>query len=154
MDEQYRHVYKQAQDMDGVNYYGTVSNDKIREELTKNHIMAYPSVYMETACISAMEAMSAKCMVVCPNLGALPETCANFAWMYGYEPAPEKHIAVHSHILGKAIETYRKDETQTLLSLQKTYFDTFYNWDMRMNQWNQFLESIKLRIELGEDDTT
>ena len=78
-------------------------------------------VYMETACISAIEAMSAKCMVVCPNLGALPETCANFAWMYGYEPAPEKHIAVHSHILGKAIETYRKDETQVLLNLQKTY---------------------------------
>ena len=116
--------------------------------------MAYPSVYMETACISAIEAMSAKCMVVCPNLGALPETCSNFAWMYGYEPGPEKHIAVHSHILGKAIETYRKDETQTLLSLQKTYFDTFYNWDMRINQWNQFLESIKMRIELEKDDTT
>jgi len=41
-----------------------------------------------------------------------------------------------------------------LLSLQKTYFDTFYNWDMRMNQWNQFLESVKLRIEMGKDDTT
>ena len=116
--------------------------------------MAYPSVYMETACISAIEAMSAKCMVVCPNLGALPETCSNFAWLYGYEPNPEKHIAVHSHILGKAIESYRKDETETLLSLQKTYFDTFYNWDMRMNQWNQFLESIKMRIEMGKDDTT
>ena len=81
MDEQYRHVYKKANDMESVNYHGTVSNDKIREELQKNHIMAYPSVYMETACISAIEAMSAKCMVVCPNLGALPETCANFAWM-------------------------------------------------------------------------
>jgi len=154
MDEQYRHVYKAAQDMDGVNYHGTVSYDQIREELTKNHIMAYPSVYMETSCISAIEAMSAKCMVVCPNLGALPETCANFAWMYGYEPAPEKHIAVHSHILGRAIESYRKDETEILLRLQKTYFDTFYNWDMRMNQWNQFLESIKMRIELEKNDTT
>ena len=109
---------------------------------------------METSCISVIEAMSAKCMVVCPNLGALPETCANFAWMYGYEPNPEKHIAVHSHILGKAIESYRKDETELLLSLQKTYFDTFYNWDMRMNQWNQFLESVKLRIEMGKDDIT
>ena len=78
--------------------------------------MAYPSVYMETACISAIEAMSAKCMVVCPNLGALPETCANFAWMYGYEPNPEKHISVHAHILGKAIENYWATETQTLLT--------------------------------------
>ena len=149
-DDEYQPLYDACLDTPNVNYHGTVSNDKIREELQKNHIMAYPSVYMETACISAIEAMSAKCMVVCPNLGALPETCANFAWMYGYEPGPEKHVAVHAHILGKAIETYHKDETQTLLSLQKTYYDTFYNWEMRMNQWTQFLESLKFRIENTE----
>ena len=74
MDEQYRHVYKKAEEMDQVNYSDTVSNDTIREELTKNHIMAYPSTYMETACITALESLSAKCMVVCPNLAALPET--------------------------------------------------------------------------------
>ena len=147
MDEQYRHIYKQANDMEQVNYHGTVSNNKIREELEKNHIMAYPSVYMETACISAIESMSAKCMVVCPNLGALPETCANFAWMYGYEPNPEKHIAVHAHILGKAIENYWATETQTLLTLQKSYFDMFYDWELRMNQWNTFLKSLQFRLE-------
>ena len=147
MDEQFRHVYKQAEDMSDVNYHGTVSNEQIREELQKNHIMAYPSVYMETACIAAMEAMSAKCMVVCPNLGALPETCSNFAWMYGYEPNPEKHMAVHAHILGKAIESFWKDETQTLLTLQKTYFDMFYDWELRMNQWTTFLNSLKYKLE-------
>jgi UDP-glucose:(glucosyl)LPS alpha-1,2-glucosyltransferase len=147
MDEQYRHIYKQAEDMGDVNYHGTVSNEQMREELQKNHIMAYPSVYMETACIAAMEAMSAKCMVVCPNLGALPETCSNFAWMYGYEPNPEKHMAVHAHILGKAIESFWKDETQTLLTLQKTYFDMFYDWELRMNQWTTFLNSLKYKLE-------
>ena len=154
MDEQFRHVYKKAEDMPQVNYSGSISNDEIRKNLENMHVFAYPSTYMETACITAIEAMSAKCMVVCPNLGALPETCANFAWMYGYEPDPKKHVTVHSHILGKAIETYHKDETQSLLSLQKTYFDTFYNWEMRMNQWNQFLQSVKMRIEMSKDDTT
>ena len=86
-------------------------------------------------------------MVVCPNLGALPETCANFAWMYGYEPNPEKHMAVHAHILGKAIESFWKDETQTLLTLQKTYFDMFYDWELRMNQWTTFLNSLKYKLE-------
>ena len=147
MDEQFRHVYKAAQEMNDVNYHGTVSNDQIREELTKNHIMAYPSVYMETACISAMEAMSAKCMVVCPNLGALPETCANFAWMYGYEPDPGRHIAVHAHILARAINSYWLDETQALLNLQRGYYNMFYNWDIRINQWKAFLESLKIGIE-------
>ena len=147
MDEQYRHVYKKAEEMDQVNYSDTVSNDTIREELTKNHIMAYPSTYMETACITAIESMSAKCMVVCPNLAALPETCANFAWMYGYEPDPGRHVTVHAHILARAIDSYWKDETQSLLTLQKNYFDMFYNWDIRKNQWIAFLESLKMGIE-------
>ena len=147
MDEQYRHVYKKAEDMDQVNYNSSVSNDTIREELTKNHIMAYPSTYMETACITALESLSAKCMVVCPNLAALPETCANFAWLYGYEPDPGRHVAVHAHILARAIDAYWKDETQSLLNLQKSYFDMFYNWDIRINQWTAFLESLKMGIE-------
>ena len=54
MDEQFRHVYKQPEDMDDVNYHGSVSNEQIREELQKNHI-TYPSVYMETLCICPME---------------------------------------------------------------------------------------------------
>ena len=66
-----------------------------------------------------------------------------------------RNILRFIHIfLEEAIESYRKDETEVLLSLQKTYFDTFYNWDMRMNQWNQFLESIKMRIEMEKNDTT
>ena len=30
LDEQFRHIYKRAADLDGVNYHGTVSNDEIR----------------------------------------------------------------------------------------------------------------------------
>ena len=57
MDEQFRHVYKKAQDMDQVHYSGSVPNDVIRDELQKSHILAYPSTYMETACICAIESM-------------------------------------------------------------------------------------------------
>ena len=99
MDEQFRHVYRKAEDMDQVHYSGSVPNETIREELQTSHILAYPSTYMETACISAIEAMSAKNLVVCPNLGALPETCANFAFMYGYEPNPDRHVQFTRHIL-------------------------------------------------------
>ena len=52
LDEQFRHIYKRAREMDGVNYHGTVSNDEIREMLQTQHIFAYPSVYEETICIT------------------------------------------------------------------------------------------------------
>ena len=147
MDEQFRHVYRKAEDMDQVHYSGSVPNETIREELQTSHILAYPSTYMETACISAIEAMSAKNLVVCPNLGALPETCANFAFMYGYEPNPDRHVQVHAHILAKAINSYWEDGTQSLQDLQKGYFDMFYDWRTRINQWSAFLTSLKENIE-------
>ena len=81
LDEQFRHIYKRAKSMDGVNYYGTITNDEIREMLKTQHIMAYPSVYEETSCLTMIEACSAGCLCVIPNLGALPETGANFPWM-------------------------------------------------------------------------
>ena len=89
MDEQFRHVYQKAKDMPQVNYSGSVPNEDIRKNLENMHILAYPSTYMETACITALESLSAKCLAVIPNLAALPETTANFAWMYNYEPAPD-----------------------------------------------------------------
>jgi len=33
------------------------------------------------------------------------------------------------------------------LNLQKQYYDLFYNWDIRINQWTSFLESLKMGIE-------
>jgi len=143
LDEQFRHIYKRAADMDGVNYHGTVSNDEIREALKTQHIMAYPSIYEETSCITLMEAASAGCLCVVPNLGALPETGANFPWMYGFEEDPDKHAQVHGHILGRAIEHFWDDDVQNLLKIQRSYFDMFYNWDLRAGQWQQFLHAIE-----------
>ena len=51
LDEQFRHIYKRAEGMEDVNYYGTVSNDEIREMLKTQHIMSYPSIYEETSCL-------------------------------------------------------------------------------------------------------
>ena len=147
MDEQYRHVYKKAEDLGSVNYNGTVSNEVIREELQRNHIFAYPSTNIETACISDIEAMSAGSLCVVTNMGALPETCANFAWLYGYEPDPGRHIKVHAAILARAINSYWKDETQGLLKMQKQYYDVFYSWNLRINQWTQLLKAMKSGIE-------
>ena len=150
MDEQFRHIYKRARETEGVNYHGTVDNNSIREMLPNMHIMAYPSIYEETSCITLIEACSAGCLAVVPSLGALPETGANFPWMYGYEQDPAKHAQVHGHILGRAIEHYWDDDIQNLLRIQKSYFDMFYNWALRSGQWQQFLHAIKDPMEVQQ----
>jgi len=150
MDEQFRHIYKRAREMDGVNYYGTITNDEVREMLKTQHIMAYPSIYEETSCLTMIEACSAGCLCVVPNLGALPESGANFPWMYGWEPDPTRHAQVHGHILSRPIEHFWDEEVQNLLKIQQNYFDMFYNWSLRSGQWQQFLHAIEQEIPVEE----
>ena len=150
MDEQFRHIYKRAKDLDGVNYHGTVTNDEIREMLKTQHIMSYPSIYEETSCITLIEACSAGCLSVVPNLGAIPETGANFPWMYGWEPDPKRHAQVHGHILSRAIEHFWDEDVQNLLKIQQNYFDMFYNWSLRGGQWQQFLHAIEQDLPVEE----
>ena len=142
-EEEFKHIYERAKEMDNINYYGTVSNENIRKMLESNHIMAYPSTYAETSCICLLEAMSAGCLSVISNFGALPETSANFAKMYNYVQDPKKHAQVHGKMLAHAIEKFWDDDVQNLLKIQQNYFNMFYNWKLRVTQWLELLNSIR-----------
>lgn len=142
MDEIYRPLYEKAKGMKNVNYYGSVSNAEVREAMQRNHIMAYPSIYQETACITAIEALSAGLLCVLPNLGALPETCANFAWMYNYQEDKIKHAKLFASILNGAIDEYWDESVQSLLNIQKNYFKIFYSWENRIDKWHQLMQAI------------
>ena len=70
-------LYDLARSLDGVSYHGSVGNARIREAASKSRVLAYPCIFPETSCITAMEAMASGCVVVGSALGALPET----AWL-------------------------------------------------------------------------
>ena len=139
---EFKELYGRLGELKSVNYHGTVSNDEIRKALTETHILAYPSTYLETSCLVAIEAMAAGCMTVVPNWGALPETCASFATMYAYNPSPQQHAAVHYHYLCSALNNFWNDTTQSLLTMQTAYYNYFYSMDMCSFKWNSLLRGL------------
>jgi glycosyltransferase involved in cell wall biosynthesis len=141
-DEPYEPLFERVRNHPNMTYHGWQPNSVIREALKKAHIYAYPSIWPETSGISVIEAMSAGCNVVCPSFAALPETCANFAVMYGWTEDNNQHANIFAGVLGMVIKEYWADFNQRRISFQKGYFDTFYNWDMRATQWKDFLLSL------------
>lgn len=141
-DEPYLALFERIKNHPNMTYHGWQPNSVIREALKKAHIYAYPSIWPETSGISVIEAMSAGCNVICPNLAALPETCANFAVMYNWTEDANKHANMFAGILDMVIREYWATFNQERLKYQKIYFDTFYNWDMRARQWQDFLVSL------------
>lgn len=141
-DEEFRETLNFCNDHPQITYHGAKSNDEVRKALEKADIFAYPSIWPETSCISAIEAMSAGCLVVCPNLAALPETTANFAWMYNYHENPQSHANMFVNILNDAIIHVKSESVQNSLKFQKMYTDNFYSWNIRAQEWTGFLNSI------------
>jgi glycosyltransferase involved in cell wall biosynthesis len=141
-DEPYLELFERIKNHPKMTYHGFQPNSVIREALKKAHVYTYPSIWPETSGISVIEAMSAKCNVICPTLAALPETCANFGIMYPWNENNNKHANMFAGILAMVIKDYWAEFNQQRLEYQKMYFDNNYNWDLRANQWNDFLNSL------------
>lgn len=141
-DEEFKELFQAIKDHPQMTYHGYQPNETVRAALQDAHVFTYPSVWPETSCIAAIEAMSAECEVVCPNFAALPETTANFAAMYQYSEDITHHANVFANVLNSTIKNRFSDNTLRKLKFQKTYIDNFYNWDLRAAQWTGLLQGM------------
>jgi len=143
-DKQYQQLFDRCRNHPKITYHGAVPNEEIRKALVKSHIFAYPSIWPETSCLAAIEAMSAMNLVVCPNFAALAETCSNFAMMYQFNENKNLHAVQFAHTLDIAIKTViqNRGTTYPYLDFQKQYFDYFYSWDKRKGEWLALLNSL------------
>jgi glycosyltransferase involved in cell wall biosynthesis len=144
-DAPYRILFDRCRAHPQITYHGAVSNEEVREALVKSHIFAYPSIWPETSCIAAIEAMSAMNIVVCPNYAALPETCANFAMMYPFQENKDLHAIQFAHTLNNAIKAVIDNGgvENEFMRFQKEYFDHFYSMEKRAQEWTNLLNVLQ-----------
>lgn len=143
LNERYEAIYDLCREHEKITYHGTQPNSVVRDALARAHIFAYPSIWRETSCLCAIEAMSAKCVIVAPNYGALAETTANFGLMYDFSEKPQEHAQKFAYALDTAITSVQQSkEIDNILNFQKSYTDTFYSWDARLPQWETYLRFI------------
>lgn len=141
----FENLYNEIENSDKMTYYGTVANEEMHKHLAEMHIFAYPSVWLETSCISLMESMSAGLICVHPNIGALYETAANWTYMYNWHENNEDHVDLHCAMLDSAVKSMKENRESYIkqVSMIKSYADFFYDWEGRKHQWKDFLNSVK-----------
>ena len=67
-DKQWQELYQQAKDLKNVNYIGYKPNEYIKKHLHEYDIFAYPNIWEETFCISAVEAMAAGLYIITTDM--------------------------------------------------------------------------------------
>jgi glycosyltransferase involved in cell wall biosynthesis len=140
-DEPYQELFDACRNHPKIRYHGAVDNQTVKTAVANADIFAYPSVWMETSCISLMEAMSAGCLSVHSNLGALPETSGGLTRMYQYNEDPNKHALAFYHNLDFAIQEAMAKNVESELYFQKLYADSRYSWGVVELMWRQVLNA-------------
>ena len=142
-DEPYKDLFKRCEDHPRINYHGTVSNAEIRVALQKADVFAYPCIWLETSCIALIEAMSAGCDIIHPNLGALPESSLGLTAMYQWTEDKVKHAAVFKNELENYIQM--RNITKNYYRRTNEYkrlIDVTYDWHIRSLQWHDYLSNL------------
>lgn len=142
-DKPYEELFKQCRDHPRINYHGWKPNKEIRKALQKSHIFAFPSIWPETSCIAAIEAMSAGNIVVCPDYAALSETVGNYGFQYRWNENIQEHANTFYAALASAIESINEDFMQRKMKTASSYANSMYDWNLRANRWEYLLNSIR-----------
>jgi len=143
LGKKYENIFNECKNTKNVNYFGFLENKKIIELLKNMHIFSHPSIWPETSCISAIEAMASGCEVVTTNLGALYETCSPFATFVGFDRNFDNLEKRYSKALLKSIKNYWSNENQNKLKLQSEVINATYSWDVRSVEWKNFFNEIR-----------
>jgi glycosyltransferase involved in cell wall biosynthesis len=141
-DEPYKEIFDRCNAHPKINYHGAVDNETIRQALKQSHILSYPSIWPETSCLVLMEAMTAGLINVHPNFAALPETAANWSMMYQWNEDQSRHAGIFYQNLKSSIENFWDEGVQSRLASQRSYANVFYNWNIRVQQWDAFIRSL------------
>ena len=143
LGKKYENVFEECKNTKNVNYLGFVENNKIIELLKKMHIYSFPSIWPETSCISAIEAMAAGCEIVTSNLGALYETCAPFGTFVGFDSNFDNFEKKYQKALENSIKNFWSKENQKKIQLQQEVINLTYSWTARSKEWISLFEEAR-----------
>jgi glycosyltransferase involved in cell wall biosynthesis len=139
-DEQFQPLYEQAKELPNVNYIGYKPNEYILEHITDYDLYVYPSIFEETSCVSALEALAAGVHVITNNFGALYETCAEWPVYVSYNTNYEAMARDTAAAIEIAANYLHEDFIQDHLEEQQKFYKRFYNWQKKGMEWTSFLQ--------------
>ena len=139
-DEQFKQLYEQAEKLPNVNYIGYKPNEYIREMMPNYDMFVYPSIFEETSCASALEALASGVHVITNNFGALYETCSEWPVYVNYSTNYETMAIDTANAIQVAASYLHEDFIQEHLEEQQKFYKRFYSWQKKGMEWTSFLK--------------
>lgn len=141
-DSHWKHLYEKAEATENVTYRGFVPHDILRQELFDIDILAYPSIWSETFCLSVAEAGSAGCQLLLSNLGALPEIAGDRARLVPFSDDKENLATRFAEAFEEMIAHSVPIHDSLARFDQHQHFKKRYSWSDRCREWNHLFSRL------------
>ena len=139
-DKHFYPHYDQAKQLPNVNYIGYKPHEYIKEVMPNYDMFVYPSIFEETSCVSALEALASGVHVITNNFGALYETCAEWPVYISYSTNYEQMAQDTAVAIKTAANYLHEDFIQDHLDDQQKFYKKFYHWNKKKFEWTTFLK--------------
>jgi glycosyltransferase involved in cell wall biosynthesis len=124
-----------------VRFYWKTPRRTVMEAVESAHILAYPSIYLETFCLSLAESQSAGNLAVYPELGALTEVGDMRGVVYEYDEDMAKHEAIFTGALTLAIQKVLAGEWNPAEQVES--INSRYSWEKVTQDWIEFDKQLQ-----------
>jgi predicted O-linked N-acetylglucosamine transferase (SPINDLY family)/glycosyltransferase involved in cell wall biosynthesis len=142
----WRSLYEKARSLAGVRFPGVMAQPAMAEELRAAHVLFYPSIVEETACIAAMEAMAAGLAVVTSDWGALAETTGGLAALIPVQKNEKGEFSLDGQEFARAAARLlarfraRDPALEDHLARQMAHIERNHLWPGRARELDEILE--------------
>jgi len=140
-DKQFVKLYERAKTIKNVNYKGYLDHSELMKILHTYDVYVHPSIFEETSCMAAMEALACGLVAVTTDLGALYETCCDFPIYIPYLEDKKLLAQQFAHTI-EILPNIMKNINEQKMIFQQNYYRQFYHWDVIKGNWENFLNGI------------
>jgi glycosyltransferase involved in cell wall biosynthesis len=140
-DDPYNAYYAVARALDGVEFIGSLSQASLGAAFAAADILAYPTNFIETSCIVAMEAAVAGCLVMGTDIGALSETMNGYGVFTPFLSERATVVRDFSKLLIATVAAAKADPTAfgARRAEQAAWFRETHTWEKRAQEWEAYL---------------
>jgi len=140
-DKEFVNLYERAKTIKNVNYKGYLDHAKLMKILHTYDVYVHPSIFEETSCMAAMEALACGLVAITTDLGALYETCCDFPIYIPYLE-DRKLLAQQFAYTIETLPNVMKNIDEQKMIFQQNYYRQFYHWNVIKSNWENFLNGI------------
>lgn len=131
---------------DGVSVEKNQGKDALAQALKATVGLFYPTVFEETCCIAALEAMAAGCLVISTQAGALPETASRFSELVPLGNGGFSALAFAREAVRQMLRALEEPAcVEALLREQVDHVNRHYSPQARARDWERVLSETVAR---------